>query len=329
MSEPVLTNRILHEANEERSGRWPLSSEPGQEVIRKRQWLRAPWLNAVLFLFTLASTTVFGFALYQSFRQGRVLDDQNLIKGYELLFSGDGRIWAGLIYSLPLLCILLFHEFGHYFTCRRWKVQATLPYFAPSPTLLGTLGAFIAIRSPIYQRRGLFDIGISGPIAGFAALLPFLFAGIWNSHVCPGVQEHGIFSFGMPLLFRLLEAWRFPGVAPRNICLHPMAMAAWAGLLATAINLLPVGQLDGGHIVYATLGARGHAMISRAAIGALVLAGFFYWPWWIWAIGMFFFRRHPLVHDAEPLGARRQLLAVAAVVLFLLSFSVVPVRVGS
>ena len=107
-----------------------------------------------------------------------------------------------------------------------------------------------------------------------------------------------------------------------------MALAAWAGLLATAINLLPVGQLDGGHISYAALGARGHALVSRTVVGLLALAGFFYWPWWIWAIGMFFLRRHPLTYDAELLGKQRRLLAVAAVILFLLSFSIVPVRVG-
>jgi membrane-associated protease RseP (regulator of RpoE activity) len=194
--------------------------------------------------------------------------------------------------------------------------------------LLGTLGAFIAIRSPIYQRRGLFDIGISGPVAGFAVLLPFLFVGVGNSRACPGAGAHGVFSFGAPALLRVLEAWRFPGASPHDICLHPMAMAAWAGLLATAINLLPVGQLDGGHILYATLGARWHTVVSRVVVGLMALAGFFYWPWWIWAVGMFFFRHHPLIYDAEPLGKRRRLLAAAAVILFLLSFSIVPVRVG-
>ena len=328
MSEPVLTNRVPHQAMEGRSDQWLLRSEQDQSNIRKYRWFRSPWLSVMLFLLTLASTTVFGFAVDQSFRGGRALDDENLITGYNLLFHNDERIWAGLAYSLPLLSILLFHEFGHYFTCRRWKVQATLPYFAPSPTLLGTLGAFIAIRSPIYQRRGLFDIGISGPIAGFAALLPFLFIGVWNSRVCPNTGGHAVFSFGAPLLLRALEAWRFPGVAPHDICLHPMARAAWAGLLATAINLLPVGQLDGGHILYATFGVRGHAIVSKVVVGLLAVAGFFYWPWWIWAGGMFFLRRHPLIHDAEPLGERRRFLAAAAVILFLLSFSIVPVRVG-
>ncbi len=329
MSEPVLTNRVAHQAACEGSAEWLPRPQRDRKVAATFQWLRGRWLNALLFLLTLASTTVFGFAADLSFRQGRGLDDEDILNGYRLLFHGRSEVWTGLDYSSPLLLILLCHEFGHYFLCQRWRVRATLPYFAPSPTLLGTFGAFISIRSPIYQRRGLFDIGISGPIAGFAALLPFLFAGVWNSKVCPSAQTHGLFAFGTPALLRLAEVWRFPGVAPHNVCLHPMAVAAWAGLLATAINLLPVGQLDGGHILYATLGSRGHAVVSRAVIGLLALAGFFYWPWWIWAVGMFFLRRHPLIYDAEPLGKLRRFLAAIAIILFLLSFSVVPVRVGS
>lgn len=329
MSEPVLTNRVAQPASRGGFANWLPRPEKGGKIAIKLHWLRGRWLNAVLFLLTLASTTVFGFAADLCFRQGRGLDDADILNGYWLLFHGSGAVWTGLVYSLPLLLILLFHEFGHYFLCRRWNVRATLPYFAPSPALLGTFGAFISLRSPVYQRRALFDIGISGPIAGFTALMPFLLAGVWNSRVCPGAGAHGVFSFGAPALLRLVEAWRFPGVAPHDICLHPMAMAAWAGLLATAINLLPVGQLDGGHILYATLGARGHTLLSRVVIGLLALAGFFYWPWCLWAIGMFLLRRHPLTYDAEPLGKPRRFLAAAAVILFLLSFSVVPVRVGS
>ena len=131
-----------------------------------------------------------------------------------------------------------------------------------------------------------------------------------------------------PGLFRMLEAVRFPGVPPANICLHPMAMAAWAGLLATAINLLPVGQLDGGHIVYAVLGERGHRLVSWSVVILLALAGLLYWPWWIWALALLFFRRHPLIHDSEPIGRRRKLVSVSAILLLLLSFSLVPVRAG-
>ena len=291
---------------------------------RMQHW----WLNLLLLVSTFLSTTVFGFALRNSFAAGRALTETDWVWGFRLLFGGNRLVWSGIAYSIPLLLILLAHELGHYGMCRRWRIDATLPFFCPSPTLLGTVGAFIWIRSPIYRRRALFDVGISGPLLGFLVLLPFLVAGIWNSKVCPGYQINGEFSFGTPFFFRILENIRFPGVIAGNICLHPMAMAAWAGLLATAINLLPVGQLDGGLIVYAVLGERGHKSVSWIVIGLLAIGGLLYWPWWIWALAMLFFRRHPLIHDAEPIGRARRLISLSAILLLLLSFSVVPVRAG-
>lgn len=296
----------------------------------ERQLRETPrwWLHLLLLLLTLATTTTFGFALQTSFSLGRPLDENLIWEGYARLFHGSASVWVGIIYSLPLLLILLAHEFGHYVTCRKWKVDASLPYFGPSPTLLGTIGAFIWIRSPIYKRNSLFDIGVSGPIAGFVVLIPFLLAGVWMSRVVPGIQLHGPFVFGTPLVLRLVERLRFPGVASANIALHPMAMAAWAGLLATAINLLPVGQLDGGHIVYALFGERGHRIASLVMVGVLVLFGFLYWPWWVWAGAMFFFRRHPLIYDREPLGGKRLTIGFAALLLFVISISTVPVQIN-
>ena len=288
-----------------------------------RRW----WLHLLLFLLTLLTTTAFGFALAQSYSAARPLNEEFLAQGYLHLMRASSGLWVGAVYSIPLLLILLAHEFGHYFTCRKWGVNSTLPYFAPSPTLLGTFGAFIWVRSPIYNRRSLFDIGVSGPIAGFLVLIPFLIAGVWRSRVVHGIQTEGPFVFGTPILLSTLEWFRFPGVPSADICLHPMAMAAWAGLLATAINLLPVGQLDGGHILYAVLGERGHRVASLAFIGALVLFGFLYWPWWVWAVVMFFLRRHPLIYDQEPLGRRRLATTCAALLLFVLSMSIVPVQI--
>lgn len=286
------------------------------------------WLHVSLLCLTLLSTTVFGYALYRSFRQGSGLNDEFVISGYGLLVHGDSRLLAGCTYSVPLILILLAHELGHYITCRRWGVAATLPFFAPSPTLLGTVGAFIWVKSPIYRTRSLFDIGISGPIAGFAVALPFLMAGVDLSHACPGGQASASFVFGTPWLLRLFEALRFPGVHSGDICLHPVAMAAWAGLLATAINLLPVGQLDGGHIVYALFGKNIHTLFSWGVILSLAVGGLFYWPWWFWSVAMFLFRRHPLIFDSQPLGARRQAIAIVGLILLVLSFSPIPVRVG-
>jgi membrane-associated protease RseP (regulator of RpoE activity) len=206
-------------------------------------------------------------------------------------------------------------------------VDASLPYFLPSPTLFGTCGAFIRIRSPIYTRKGLFDIGIAGPIAGFLILLPFLAAGVFLSRRMPPGAGAPEFVLGAPIILRVLE-WMFFGVTdPAKILLHPIALAAWVGLLATAMNLIPLGQLDGGHIVYALVGERWHRILSISVVGVLALLGFLYRPWWFWALITFFFlRRHPLVYDRAPLRRGRIALAIAALLIFTLSVSIVPVH---
>ena len=290
-----------------------------------RKW----WLHVLLFVLTLLTTTTFGYALAQSYASSRPLDEQRIAEAYIRLFHGGAGLSAGLIYSVPLLLILLAHEFGHYFACRRWGVEASLPYFGPSPTLLGTLGAIILMRSPIYSRKSLLDIGASGPIAGFIMLIPFLTVGVWLSHVVPGIQAHGPFAFGMPFLMRVLEWVRFPGAASSDICLHPMAVAAWGGLLATAMNLLPAGQLGGGHILYALTGPRVHRLATRISAALLVLVGFlyWYWPWWIGAVVVFLVRRHALIYDQRPLGTPRIAVGVAALLLFVISIAIVPLEI--
>jgi hypothetical protein len=283
-------------------------------------------VNAICALVTLVSTTVFGSALVISFRHGQSLDVDLIFHGYIRLLHADPMIWIGLEFSLPLLLILLAHELGHYLQCLYWRVDATLPYFLPSPSLFGTFGAFIRIKSPILSRRSLFDIGIAGPLAGFVVLVPVLILGIALSQPL-AVAPASSFYFGSPFAVQLLEKLFFPNVPAARILLHPIAMAAWAGLLATAINLLPMGQLDGGHLIYATLGPRLHRIVSTVAIGILTVFGFWYWTWWVWAAVMFFLgRRHPLVYDYSPLPASRWKLMALACIIFLLSFSVVPVR---
>ncbi len=284
------------------------------------------WLHALLLATTFVTTTIFGFALVGSFDAGHQLDTERLLQGYWLFAHVKTSVYTGLEFSIPLLLILLAHEFGHYLACRHWQVDASLPYFLPSPTLFGTLGAFIRIRSPIYRRNALFDIGVSGPVAGFAVLLPFLIVGMYLSRAVPTTPMHGGFEFGAPVIMRIAEFLRFPGRSAGTIILHPIAMAAWAGLLATALNLLPVGQLDGGHILYAVFGARWHRALSNLIVIALVAMGFLYWAWWIWAALLFFFgRRHPLIYDHAPLNRGRLLIGAASIVLFLGSISIVPV----
>jgi len=304
---------------------WVWESSP--RFARASGWPRRWWINALLFFLTLLTTTVFGFGLVQSFSNGHLFEVDWILDGYTRLAHGDPGMWRGISFSIPLLLILLAHEFGHYVMSWRWRVNASLPYFLPSPLLFGTFGAFIRIRSPIYTRRALIDIGMSGPLAGAIILAPFLVAGVWMSKVVHGALDAGTLTFGTPILLRVVERLRFPGIAASHIALHPMAMAAWAGLLATAINLLPIGQSDGGHILYAILGERWHRVISRALTGVLVLMGFLYAAWWIWAVLMFFFgRRHPLIYDRTPLTGWRLALGAIAMVLFALSISIVPVR---
>lgn len=235
----------------------------------------------------------------------------------------------GLPYSLTLLAILLAHEFGHYFACVFYRISASLPYFLPAPTFIGTFGAFIRFRSSVRGRRQLFDVGIAGPLAGFLFTIPALSIGLALSRVVPGIAKQGEIGFGTPLLVRLLEMFLFPGAGMDDISLHPVARAAWVGLLATALNLLPIGQLDGGHIVYAVFGEK-HRQVSLAALIAMIPMGFLYWPWWVWGAVLFFVgRRHFAVFDTGSVGRGRHWLLVLALIVFVFSFVPVPVQYNS
>ncbi|HYK58842.1 MAG TPA: site-2 protease family protein [Bryobacteraceae bacterium] len=285
------------------------------------------WLHAVLLLLTLFSTTVIGAGLAGSFAANVPFDFSAGLYGYVRVWRDPSYLLAGLPFSLTLLTILLAHEFGHYLAARYYGVDVTLPFFLPAPTLFGTLGAFIRIRSAILSRRILFDIGVAGPLAGFSVLVWFLAAGMFLSKITPGIGAHGDLIFGSPLALRLVEGILFPGASPADIALHPIARAAWIGLLATALNLLPIGQLDGGHILYAFLGER-MKWFSRIFVFVLVPLGiFFAYSWLVWAVILFFFgMRHPVIVDPAPLDRARRWLGVAALIVFLLSFTVAPIR---
>lgn len=284
------------------------------------------WIvNAILFAATFVCTTAFGMSVTASFHAGRPLHLDGIFAGYAALWRHDPAFWNGLYFSIPLLLILLAHEAGHYVACRRTGVHATLPFFLPSPLLLGTLGAFIRIQSPIYSRKQLFDIGVSGPLAGFVVLLPFLVVGSAWSHPIQGGFGPDSFTLGLPLAMRVAEHLTKGGASPW-FALHPFAVAAWAGLIATAMNLIPMGQLDGGHIVYAAAGERWHRWFTFACLAALIGMGFVYWAWWFWAVVMFWLgRRHPLVYDSAPIQRPRMGLTLVAAVLFALSIVVAPV----
>lgn len=299
-------------------------------TLRQREtgWRTGRWLaHLTLFGLTFLTTTAFGCSVMESFQAGRSLSVDYLFDGYVRLFHLDPAFWTGLYFALPLLLILLAHEFGHFFACRSSRVDSTLPFFLPSPLLLGTFGAFIRIRSPIYSRKVLLNIGISGPLAGFCVLLPFLIAGAYLSRFSSQPVPADNFVFGMPLVMRIAMLI-CRGIPSAQIIFHPFAMAAWAGLLATAMNLLPIGQLDGGHVLYAVAGERWHRLISTFTIGVLVLLGFAYRAWWGWAVLMFLFgRRHPLVYDTTPVRRPQALLALAGLCVLAVSLAVVPVSI--
>lgn len=296
-----------------------------QERPRQRYWL-----HALLFLVTLLTTTVVGAGMAQSFAQSRPFDFDAGLAGYSHMWHDPSFLLDGLPFSLTLISILMAHEFGHFLAARYYHVDATLPFFIPAPTLIGTMGAVIRIRSAILSKRALFDIGIAGPLAGFAVLVWPLAVGVSLSKVVPGIAARGDLVFGTPAILRLVEWIQFPGVPVENIYLHPVARAAWVGLLATALNLLPIGQLDGGHILYAFLGERTR-FLSRIFVAVLVPLGiFFAYSWLVWAVILFFFgMRHPSIIDPSPLGRARGWLGFAALVILLLSFTLAPIRTNS
>lgn len=241
----------------------------------------------------------------------------------------------GLIFSGALLTILLAHEMGHYIACRLYGVAATLPFFIPAPPLFlaGTFGAFIKIKAPIPTRRALFDIGLAGPLAGFAALLPIAVIGILSMGTPLRASGHEIF-FNDPLLLRLLArvlGVRLDPYSPTNPCY----MAAWLGLLVTSLNLMPVGQLDGGHGTFAVFGKRAHQWIGKLAfvsMAALAILG------WIWhgspsgflytvLLAVMLWVRHPQPQVMEPLGARRIWIAILTLIVFALSFWPFPITI--
>jgi membrane-associated protease RseP (regulator of RpoE activity) len=288
------------------------------------------WLHISLFLLTMATTTFVGARIVENFQHNRpAFDLEQDLDDYIAIWNEPARILPGWLFSLPLLLILLAHESGHYLACLHYGLDASLPYFLPAPTFIGTLGAFIRIRSPIYSRRELFDVGVSGPIAGFVFLLPALGIGLAYSKVITGIADQGDLVFGVPLLIQGLEVLIFPGVPSSDIYLHPVARAAWVGIFATALNLLPFGQLDGGHILY-SVASRRYRLLTRVFLAALVLLGWFHWPWIAWALVLFFFGlKHPALYDPEPLSPGRLRLAWLSVAIFLVCFMPVPIATGA
>jgi membrane-associated protease RseP (regulator of RpoE activity) len=292
----------------------------------RRKFQDRVWLHVLLFVLTVASTTLVGVNSYVAFLADFTRLDALPMPVPQLLLRG---LW----YSGTILAILGCHELGHYFACRYYDVDASLPFFLPFPfALTGTLGAFIKIKEPIPTKRMLFDIGIAGPIAGFLVAVPALFIGVALSHVARLPPDFVGFEIGEPLLFQLATKMLWGTIQDGySMNMHPMAFGAWFGLLATALNLFPVGQLDGGHISYAVLGRRSTYVTLATLIVVMVLA-FFYSSWIVWTglmiVMIFMFGpHHPRVFDEHvPLDRTRVILALLALAMFAVCFTPAPIE---
>lgn len=283
------------------------------------------WIHALLFAMTILTTTVVGVSHWLAFRSDF---------GTRQVSAGMGVLAVqGLWYSLTLLAILGAHELGHYLACRYYRISASLPYFLPIPfPLTGTAGAFIRIRQPITTKPALFDIGVAGPFAGFLVALPALVIGLAMSNLVPLPPVFSGAELGEPLLFKF-AVWLTWGAIPENLSLnlHPMAFAAWFGLLATALNLFPIGQFDGGHVAYAAFGRRSFYVTIGTLAVALGLC-FYSASWIVWTglaivlLSVFGWRHPPTWDDHVPLDRARLLLALVALLVFIVCFTPAPIQ---
>lgn len=317
-----------------------------------RQWL----LHAALFVATAITTTISGII----WTAGPVADTNGeapapsgglvgsivLIPWYYLKGIG-ALVWQalndlsvlapGVKFSGSLLAILTAHEFGHYFLCRYYGVDATLPFFIPQPPglLPGTFGAFIKMRSPVPSRRALFDIGLAGPIAGFIVIIPIAFVGVMKlQHGNFTLGEPGGLIFNDPLLFRLIA--RAFKIDLATSVINPFYLAAWIGLLVTALNLMPVGQLDGGHGTFAAFGNAAHQWIGRVAFVTMVALSILGWFWhgspsgflYVVLLAVMLRVRHPAPEQMEPLGAMRVAIGIITLIVFALCFLPFPITIS-
>jgi membrane-associated protease RseP (regulator of RpoE activity) len=289
----------------------------GRVEFQKRRKKGGYRLNVILFVLTVITTLIAGTTFYA---------------GPMDMLKDPAKLLLGVPFSVSILSILLAHEMGHYITSRRNRVDVSLPYFIPAPTLFGTLGAVIKMRSPIAKKNTLFDIGAAGPIAGMVVAVPVVVLGLARSKFVDlpvgGGDEMGLI-FGDSILFWII-AKIVLGQTPEGQCimLHPIGFAGWVGFLVTALNLMPIGQLDGGHIAYAVLGRR-QRYVARGFLLALIFMGVVFYPGWlIWAILLVLIGiDHPPVTDGEiPLDKKRVVVAIFTFLIFILTFIPNPVE---
>jgi membrane-associated protease RseP (regulator of RpoE activity) len=284
------------------------------------------WLHILLLLLTLVTTTFVGILMYSGFVGAAQLGQRRSP------LSPGAAVLGGLWYSIPALTILGAHEMGHYLACRYYGINASLPYFIPFPfSLFGTFGAVIRIREPLRTKRMLFDVGVAGPIAGFIFAVPATVVGMMMSRLVRLPPHSGGTELGEPLLFKLVERLWF-GDIPKGVDInsHPLLLAAWFGLFATALNLIPIGQLDGGHIAYANLGRRAnyvtYVMLAiMLTLGLTVSANWLVWSGLMLVLLSLFGWQHPRTSDeSDSLGTARLLVTLFAILMFILCFTPVP-----
>jgi membrane-associated protease RseP (regulator of RpoE activity) len=252
-----------------------------------------------------------------------------------LAIANPALLKSGLTFSTALLTILMAHEMGHYLACRYYGVRATLPFFIPAPPLFlaGTFGAFIKMKSPIPSRRALFDIGLAGPLAGFVALSPIAVAGLLILQPAPPQSGGGAIIFNDPLLFQIIA--KLTGAHLADALPNPFYMAAWIGLLVTSLNLMPVGQLDGGHGTFAVFGQRAHKLVGRLAFVTMAVMSVLGFIWhgspsgflYTVLLAIMLKVRHPAPEEMEPLGTARTIVAVITLIVFALSFVPFPITI--
>jgi len=309
-------------------GYTPLLQRQGDsEVIIAQQGIvvarpSQAWINIALFFATLLSTLVTGAVN----EVGQMVPRAEMI--LPLMLSRPVLLLSGLPFALSLMSILLAHEMGHYIVGRRYNAPVSLPYFIPMPIagLFGTLGAVIVQRAPFEDRKSLFDIGVAGPLAGLVVALPLLVYGLATSPVGP-ITRPALME-GNSILYLAVKFIIFGKILPGNgidVMLNPIAWAAWGGLLITSLNLLPIGQLDGGHTLYALLGKRAWP-VAMVIVGLLVVMGIFWQGWLLWAFLVLIFGvRHPApLNDVSSMGTRRILLGIGVLILFILTFTPIP-----
>ena len=239
------------------------------------------------------------------------------------------QIVTGVPFSFALIFILLSHEMGHYFVSKRYHIEATLPYFIPAPTFIGTFGAIIKMRTPVTNKKALFDVGAAGPLAGLIVTIPILIIGLKLSevHVVEASLEEG-FTLGTSLFLEFLT-WMIFGNLPENyqVIVHPLGFAGWIGLLVTSLNLIPVGQLDGGHIAYAVFGRKTKIISSAVLISMLGLGvwGSRMWLFWALILLVFLGTKHPPPVDFDsPLDSKRKVVGGIMLFIFIVTFIPVP-----